>query len=301
MPDNSFASLGASLQRALPASTRTRLLKWAPWILFVGLLVLAAWLAALLTWQFIPSASDSGQVAAHANVPVMQRTSGPAPAEQIVAAHLFGTAAAPTGQAGGENAPETSLDLNLIGVAAASGGTASQAIIASGTTHEETTYPVGATLPGGAIIHEILPDRVILAHAGRLETLRLPVTGTSILAAGMDFGTGNDAGGVPPGFENSLNLLTQHPQTVAQFLHFAPYVKRGHIEGYEVYPGSNPELFNQSGLQSGDVVISVNGAKLDNPGRSMQAMEQLRAARGPVHLVVLRRGQPMNITINPGG
>ena len=274
-------------------------------MLFVGLLILAAGSRRCSPGSSSALRKHSGHAAAHGNVAGNPKGLGDrARRAQIVTAHLFGTAAAPVGQAGGENAPETSLDLELDRRRGGERRTTSQAIIASGRSRDENHLSGRPALPGGAIIREILPDRVILAHAGRLETLRLPVAGTSILAARHGLRHGQRGRGTGrPGFKNSLNLLhSQHPQTVAQFLRFTPYVKQGHVEGYHVYPGPNPELFrNRSGLQSGDVVISVNGVKLDNAGRSMQAMEQLRQGQGPVHLVVLRKGQQINVTINPGG
>lgn len=308
MPDTTFSSIAASLQRALPAAPRRWLLKRGPLLVFLALLVLFAWLAARLTWQFLspPTALVAARPAATPTARGNRRVS----AEQIAAAHLFGIAAesAAAGGANAKNAPETTLDLKLIGVAAGRDGALSQAIIAGGNHGEETTYAVGATLPGGAVIKEILPDRVIIAHSGRLEALRLPVVGTSILAAGMDFGGEGSNGpfGNLPGVTvqrsgagsspaETARRLAAHPDIMTRYLRWHPYTQNGQQKGVMINPGSNPEFFERSGLKPGDVITSVNGIKLDNARDIMRGMSSLR---GTAHVVVLRNGKEVPVTVD---
>lgn len=316
MSDTSFPSIAASLQRALPAAARRWLLKRGPLLVFLGLLALFAWMAAKVTWGFL---SPSTPVAAAPSAATPTQAVRQVSSEQIAAAHLFGVSAAATAGAatgaGAENAPETTLNLQLVGVAAGRDGATSQAIISSGSHGEETTYAVGATLPGGAIIREILPDRVIIAHSGRLEALRLPVVGTSILAASLSFGTGGGGafGNLPgvtvegPGAnfasETVGKQITAHPETVTRYLRWHPYTQNGQQQGVMVDPGANPVVFERSGLQPGDIITSVNGIKLDNARSVIRGMSSLR---GTAHLVVLRQGKQVPLTVdfsklNPGG
>lgn len=305
MPDTSLASVAANLQRVLAPASRGWLRKRAPLLVFLGMLVLAAWLAAKLTWQFAaPSAIPTSQGTAGARP---QPQVAQIPAERIVAAHLFGLAAAPGSTVAAVNAPETSLNLTLIGVAAGEKGASSQAIIASGKQGTESTYSVGSPLPGGAIIRQILPDRVILAHDGRLETLRLPVVGTSILAGHMEFGSGasmasNESPELGRNFTEARREIERHPQSFSQFMRMLPDIQNGHLKGYRVYPSKSPALFRRVGLQPGDIVTSVNGVRLDSTTTSIRALSQLRHAQGPVQLQVLRHGKPIALTVNvPGG
>ena len=71
-----------------------------------------------------------------------------------------------------EDVPETQLNLKLKGTIAASVDQESMAIIAEGNG-DEKVYEIGDAIPGGASIHAIRLDRVILERAGRLEELRL--------------------------------------------------------------------------------------------------------------------------------
>ena len=307
MPETPLANITATLQRALPSAPRNWIVKRAPWLVSLGLLVLAAWLCARLVWQFMAPPPKSPAPVRASPTGTAQLHQRP-PAEQIAAAHLFGQAAASGtggGAAGGvgngEKAPETTLDLKLLGVAAGKDGAKSQAIIASGTTHEEKTYSVGDSLPGNAVIRQVLPDRVIIAHNGRLEMLRLPIAGTSLLATSMSFGP---AGAVNLGKGNNLNSLAagrvrgeleRHPETVTRYMRWRPYSKDGKQQGVEVNPGPNPNLFERAGLKPGDVITSVNGIKLDNRPNLIRGMSSLR---GTAHLIVLRQGKQIPITVD---
>lgn len=307
------------MTRALPGASRALRGRWLPYGVFLGFLVLAGYMAAHLTWQF---AGGGGGQAASAPASPAHRPGGnqpdQGPADKVAAAHLFGTASAKSRRQAAADAPETSLDLSLLGVAAGTSGAPSQAIISSGSNGQQDTYAVGATLPGGAVIRQILPDRVVIAHDGRLESLRLPVVGTSLLAAHMSFGNGQgsvDTGGgkksggkagpsAPPGPSPAKlrHELKNNPKSVSDYMRLRPYAKGGHLKGYRVYPGKFPKLFQNSGLKPGDIVTQVNGIDLDNPKANMRAMSQIKKANGPVHLVVQRGGKSVHVTVQiPGG
>lgn len=312
MPQPSINSIQATLERALPALSARLGGRRLPFLVFLGLVVLIAWLAARLSWQFAAPApvpgSGTSTAATSAGDNAHARNNL---ASRITAAHLFGTATAPSANEAAANAPKTSLDLTLLGVAVGSHGAPSQAIIANGSNNDQHTYSIGAALPGGAVVHDIFADRVVIAHDGRLESLPLPQSGTSILAANMHFGNGQGLN-MPSGqgdrqatFSVSPQLrqqIEQHPQTLMQYLNPRPYRANGKLVGYKLYPGKKPQFFRQSGLQPGDMVTRINGISLDNEGSAMKAMAQLRQAHGTVRLEVERHGQPVHITLHiPGG
>lgn len=314
MPSSSFGAAQSPLARIIPrggAGLRARNL---PFVVFLGLIVLTAFLAARLTWQFLAppdfTAAASGvESAADQGAQGHDRNDR---AARIASAHLFGMASAAAAQSAEVNAPKTSLDLTLLGVAAGGDGFPSQAIISNGGNQNQHTYGVGAKLPGGAIIHGIQPDRVVIAHNGRLESLPLPKAGTSILAKQMHFGNGDNQssvlqtqGGtqrtmnVPPGLRQQLE---QHPRRIGDYMRMQPYSAHGKMKGYRVYPGKEPALFQNSGLKPGDVITHVNGVSLTSNAGAMKAMAQLRHAKGTLRLEVLRHGKPVHVTVNlPGG
>lgn len=312
MPQPSINSIQATLERALPALSARLGGRRLPFLVFLGLVVLIAWLAARLSWQFAapPAMPGPGTSAVTTSAGSGSRTQDNL-VSRITSAHLFGTASAPSANEAAANAPKTSLDLTLLGVAAGEQGVPSQAIIANGSNKEQHTYSIGASLPGGAVVHGIYADRVVIAHDGRLESLPLPQPGTSILAANMHFGNGqglnmpDGQGGHQATLSVSPHLrqqIEQHPQTLMQYLNPRPYRANGKLVGYKLYPGKNPQFFKQSGLQPGDVVTRINGISLDDEGSTMKAMAQLRQAHGTVQLEVERHDKPVHITLHiPGG
>jgi general secretion pathway protein C len=93
----------------------------------------------------------------------------------IAGHHLFGRAEQnrPEVRTSPTVAPETRLKLTLSGViAAADPQQAARAIIA-GPDGQDKSYTIDDRLPGGAVVKEIYPDRVILTRSGKYETLRL--------------------------------------------------------------------------------------------------------------------------------
>lgn len=85
---------------------------------------------------------------------------------------LFGDAAAPLKQAPvvTENLPATTLRLTLTGVLAGKNNILASALI-EGPDRQTRNYRIEDEVPGGAILKEVHPDRVVLQRAGRLENL----------------------------------------------------------------------------------------------------------------------------------
>jgi general secretion pathway protein C len=85
---------------------------------------------------------------------------------------LFGDASAPAKKAPviTEELPETTLKLTLSGVMAGKDNRQASALI-EGPDRQTRNYRVDEEVPGGAILKEVHPDRVVLERAGRLENL----------------------------------------------------------------------------------------------------------------------------------
>lgn len=313
MPQPSSNSFQATLERALPALSGLLGGRRLPFLVFLALVVLVAWLAARLSWQFAAPAAPAGSgVAASAGGAGGGAASGSDLVARITSAHLFGQASAPAPSVAAENAPKTTLDLKLLGVAAGGTNFPSQAIIANGSNQDQHTYAVGAALPGGAVIHSIFADRVVIAHDGRLESLSLPRPGTSIIATDMHFGNGQgvnmpsrqqDSGNSRPIVSSRFrHRIEQHPESLMQYLKVRPYEDHGKVEGYRVYPGNHAALFHRAGLKPGDLVTRIDGVPLNNGANTVKAMAQLRHAHGTVQLQVKRQGKSIHITLHlPGG
>lgn len=139
-----------------------------------GLAVLVGWTAweGYRSWTAPPPAPAVASRVAGAAASV---TAPPVGGPDIAALHLFGrVAAAPdaTRALAPAEAPETRLNVQLLGVLSSPDPVAARAIIASAGSPEKH-YQVGDRLPAGAAIAEIRSDSVLLERNGRFETLRL--------------------------------------------------------------------------------------------------------------------------------
>lgn len=76
-----------------------------------------------------------------------------------------------------------------------------------------------------------------------------------------------------------------------------PYEQDGKFLGFQLSPGSNVAVFNQLGLQAGDVVTAINGTPLDSPAVAMNLLNEVSTAP-QVTLDISRNGQPMSLPIS---
>lgn len=260
---------------------------------FVLVLVIAAQLAALL-WRVLGSADEDPQSVA----PIVPAASPGIDVAAIVNAHLFGVAP----QSGDpSDAPATTANLTLAGTLA--GGVPEQGWAIIGASGQSArVYATGASLPGGAKLFAVYPDRVILDRNGSRESLMLPrLAGGAAAGAGP----GQRAASLPPAVagDGSLadsvrQLLVQNPSAGAELLRPQPVFAGGSLRGYRVYPGRNRAQFSGLGLQPGDLVLAVNGAALDDPNRGLEILRGVGQGSA-VTLTVERGGQQQQITVDP--
>jgi len=188
-------------------------------------------------------------------------------------------------------APETKLQLILRGVLSSDDPVHARAIIADPRGKEEQ-YAIGKELPGNAELSEIHPDRVILKRNGRYETLRLPKDKISSNTTASRYVSRNTSSSSPLQRLNSVRQqLQQAPSKVSDLIRATP--KRGEdgsTIGYVLSPGRDPELFEQVGLQAGDVAIQINDIKLDNPANSARALKSMQTGES-VSVTVMRNDQ----------
>ena len=159
-------------------------------------------------------------------------------------------------------------------------------------------YATGATVPGGARLHEVYADRVILERGGRLESLALPrLEGAAPTPVVHEQGRQ-----VLPQLdslsEGVRQLIAQDPSAISDFIRPQPVFAGGQQKGYRVYPGRNRSQFAALGLMPGDLVTAVNGAPLDDPNRGLETLRSMSAG-GPVNLTVERNGQVQQVTVDP--
>ncbi len=208
----------------------------------------------------------------------------------ITDTHLFGIA--PAAAAGtGANAPQTSMPLVLTGVIAANDPRGGLAILGPSVTSTKV-YAVGDNIPGGARLHAVLTDHVLLERNGRLESLALPrqLTGSapppSLSAAPTE---------AP--IQRMQELVSRHPGLIGDIMRPEPVFAGGKQQGYRVYPGRDRQAFAQLGLEPGDLVTAIDGTPLDDPSQGALILHTL-ASSSEARVTILRNGRRQDLTLD---
>jgi general secretion pathway protein C len=218
--------------------------------------------------------------------------------QSVVSAHLFGVAAADSAAQDPDNAPQTSANLLLAGTIATQDPKHGVAIISDGGAPSKV-YSVGERV-GGAALHSVYLDHVILDRAGVLETLllprQLPPSGRAPAVArrvpGADPRTAAAVDNIRRMVQQDPSILDQVMRTVASYDNAA-----GKLRGFRAYPGRNRAIFSKLGLKAGDLVTAINGTPLDDPQRSQDVFNTIQTS-DHVTVTIERGGQRQDITLN---
>lgn len=214
----------------------------------------------------------------------------------LINAHLFGEAAvAPGGDA--SNAPQTSMALVLAGVIANTDPKTGIAIIGESAASAKVVL-VGDTVPGGAKLHAVFADRVVLERAGALESLSLPHQPTLASAAPPPALPAQlpTAGDVQI-LDRMRKLIESDPGVIGDVMRPQPVFAEGKQRGYRVYPGRNRAAFSRLGLRPGDLVTAINGTPLDDPARGNEIFRTLGSSP-EARVTVMRSGRQQELTLN---
>ena len=269
----------------------------------MALIVLVAWTAAGLTWQWFSPPPPLPELRAPLETP-SSRSPRPAPVEKIVNTHLFGQAnVVPVKTKGPIEAPETRLRLRLHGVFASPDPALAMAIIAE-KGGRDRAYRRGDALPGGATLHEIYPDRVILSRNGRLETLRLIRKHDRASVGTATKPRKPNAGASPPGrrtvrrvpqLQEVKQLYRDDPQKLLKQIRITPVMKDGELVGYR-FNHNDRALMRAAGLLPQDVITEINGVSVQDTSGMFSLMQNIDQLQ-ELQLVIMRRGIPQQLTL----
>jgi general secretion pathway protein C len=247
----------------------------------------------------------------------------------ILASNLFGAAAETAAGPRDEPAVVTRLPLELLATFVAEGTGDSTAIIAQ-RGRQGLLYDIGEDVPGDATLVEVHDAHVVLRRAGVRETLHFPAPGESFAArspvtpldSGMDntfpdmmdehvmddVPTFEDHGDTPPDMEDvdmqdaSVRQLVdeyreeleQNPAAALDELGVTP-VADGSAEGYRIGDLAHSPYLSQTGLQPGDVILSVNGRPVGDLDQDRLELDNV-LAQGSARLEVQRGNRRFFVT-----
>jgi len=191
------------------------------------------------------------------------------------------------------NAPASTANLVLAGTIATQDPKHGVAIVSDGGPSK--VYSVGDNI-GGASLHSVYLDRVILDRGGSLETLLLPRVLPSSHAAAR---TPGPSPRTVAAVDNIRRMVQQDPGILDQVMRTVPSYDNaaGKLRGFRAYPGQNRAIFGKLGLKPGDLVTAINGTQLDDPQRSQEVFNTIQTS-DHVTVTVERAGQKQEISLN---
>ncbi|MED5387713.1 MAG: type II secretion system protein GspC [Pseudomonadota bacterium] len=272
--------------------------KPARWLVAVLLVVILAFVLAQTVWLLwygpsdnIPSNSKTRlQVSGGDQVVTLSQS-------QVDGWQLFGRfeqqASAPSDKP--TDAPETRLRLELLGVFQTADTEKASAIIAE-KGKEGELYRIGDSIPGNAKLEEVYPDRVILRRAGRLETLRWSDAGLGGVSE-VSRSAPEPASSSSALEEGSEQDMQRQRKAIIGQLGLQP-VAEGANQGYQLGKRAPKQLISQVGLQSNDVILSVNGHALGTEDSDMAALRSFQETR-QASIVVQRGDQQFTVNYPP--
>jgi len=207
-------------------------------------------------------------------------------------AHLFGMPPPAAVTQSDNTAHPTSLPLVLTGIISADDPQNGLAILGQNAASAKV-FAVGDIVPGGAKLHAVYNDKVIIDRGGVLETLALPKQ----LAAGAPPPTAAVFPTEAPVADRMRKLITEQPSLLADVMRPQPVFANGKQTGYRVYPGRNRSAFGKLGLKPGDLVTAINGTSLDDPEHGQEIFRTLGSSP-EAHVTVTRNGQQQDLTLN---
>ena len=279
-------------------------------IVRILLIIGIAYTVATTVWHFVsgPTQSVPAQAAA-----IVRSQQGAAPAgnwQDIAKGNLFGIPGAEpveTKVVKQDTAPakETRLPLTLLGVFQAEHPEDSAAIVAQ-KGKSGLRYGIGQTMPGNAELVEVFADHIILRRAGVRETLRFPKSDKMISAVEGDARAATAAPSSPrraaptranpasnPLPETTEQLvaeyrdkLAQDPQGTLNSLGVTP-VTSGDSQGYKLGGLASSPYLRNTGLQAGDVLLSVNGQAVGDIQLDQMRMASV-LSEGSARLEIMR-------------
>ena len=168
------------------------------------------------------------------------------------------------------------------------------AIITDGSG-KENVYFVRDSIPGGATLHRVHLDRVILNRGGVLEALRLPKEFDGNSAPTSRRATSNQTA-KPASRSTAQALISENAATFTEIIRPQPFMPNGQLKGYRVFPGRNRKQFIALGLRPGDLVTEINGVALNNPTQGMEIFRTLSES-SQVQVTLERNGQSQTLSL----
>ena len=201
---------------------------------------------------------------------------------------------APQAAPDGQDVRPSNIPLVLTGIIAGNDPQNGLAILGQ-TPQTAKVYAVGDNVPGGAKLHSVYSDRVVIDRNGQLESLALP---RQVNAGNAPPPSAAVLQGDNPQIERMRRMITEQPGLHGRrHAPAAGHATTGEHERLSRLSGPQPQAFMRLGLRPGDLVTAINGTPLDDRDRGEQILRTLGSS-SEAHVTVMRNGQQQDLTLN---
>lgn len=181
------------------------------------------------------------------------------------------------------DAPPTALSLRLYGIRHSESSEANAAILGFDPNNQRI-YRTNDIIADDIVLEYIEPERVFISRGEIRESITFEKD--SVLSETFR-----------ESFLNKKLITTQQKWTennvLSEMVTFQPYFSDGSVKGYQLYPGNNSGLFNQTGLKPGDLLVAINGLSVKDP----TVLKELSGI-GNLRLDLIRDDDDLSITVN---
>lgn len=190
-------------------------------------------------------------------------------------------------------------DITLVGTV--SGPPASSYAIFSDRTGKQDVFKIGESVFGGGRLKRVDKDRAIITESGK--EIKIPVAEMLTIkevnrseSASMASDLARSVGrGTFIVDQNKILHALETPNQLMTDARLQPNLINGRQEGFILRDVRNGGIYQNLGLQNGDVLLRINDYNISNPENALQAFTALRGM-DRVQLDIMRDGAPMTMT-----
>lgn len=186
---------------------------------------------------------------------------------------------------------------------------AERSVVLLNYRNKDLTLSVGDKLEDGILLVAIQQDALVFNRHGQLEQVLLdldktakldqqpatkkPVDNLSKEVTQQRVGSRVLEETFGPEFRQDL---VNDPLQLMSYISVVPSSKEGKLQGFELRPGVKPELFNHFGLQTGDLLVAVDGDSVSDTSAMMALHSRLATTEG-LDLDLMRGNKRLRIRI----
>ncbi|SCY82560.1 type II secretion system protein GspC [Desulfoluna spongiiphila] len=199
-----------------------------------------------------------------------------------------------------ESLAETRLRLKLWGTISGGGDAVTRAIIEDEVSRKQDLFKVGDRVQE-AVIKLVLRDRVVVSYKGRDEVLMME-TAKGAGASPRNGASSRNGRGLPAASitkkvnlkRDTINDAMMNISSLMKDVRIKPHFRNGQPEGMAVSGIKSDSIFRKMGIRNGDVIIGVDGQKIESVDDAMALYGNLKSA-SEVQIEIKRMGQVQTI------